>query len=177
MPTGYRRILIGSDLTPLPEDILEEIRKVIGEPPSADVHLAYVLESFQNIPVDLPMAGINLLPVAEEALKRLDQIARDLGSVSAHFSTAVYHGKADKVLAALSVALKFDLILLVSHGRPLLNRLVTGSLPGSLVHLSPVPVLVVKARARNEEIARSLLDHLPGEALAPLAHSPVMTGM
>lgn len=179
MPTGYRRILIGSDLTPLPEDIIEEIRRVVGQPPAAnpvDIHLAFVLEAFQSIPVDLPMAGLSLLPVAEESLKRLNQIARDLGPLPAQLSTAVYHGKADKILAALAVSLNVDLILLISHGRPLLSRLVTGSLPGSLVHISPVPVLVIKDKNRKDDLARTLLAHLPGDILKPLAQSTVTTG-
>ena len=135
MPTGYRRILIGSDLSRFPADIIEEIRKLAahGDPIfPEEIHLAFVLEALQDIPIDLPMAGLNLLPVAEEALGRLNLIARDLGSMPTRISTGVYHGKADKILASLAAVLKFDLILVVSHGRPLINRLMTGSLPGSL---------------------------------------------
>lgn len=176
MPTGYRRILIGSDLEPLPKDIIEEIQKLVGQPPSlppTEIHLAFILEAFQNIPVDLPLAGLDLPSVAEDALQRLDRIARTLGPLSANISTGIYQGKADKVLAALAVSQKADLILLISHGRPLLNRLITGSLPGSLVHLSPVPVLVIKDKTRKEELATHLLAHLPGETLTPLAHATV----
>ena len=178
MPTGYRRILIGSDLSRFPADIIEEIRKLAahGDPIfPEEIHLAFVLEALQDIPIDLPMAGLNLLPVAEEALGRLNQIARDLGSMPTRISTGVYHGKADKILASLAAVLKFDLILVVSHGRPLINRLMTGSLPGSLVHISPVPVLVIKDQTRSDELSRTLLAHLPAEILKPLAQSNGVT--
>ncbi|MGC8528627.1 MAG: universal stress protein [Leptospirillia bacterium] len=179
MPKGYRRILIGSDLSPLPADIVDEIRKLAAHEDSTfpeEIHLAFVLEALQDIPIDLPMAGLSLLPVAEEALNRLNQIVRDLKPLPTRLSTAVYHGKADKTLAALASTQQFDLILVVSHGRPLISRLMTGSLPGSLVHISPVPVLVIKDQLRRDELSRALLAHLPAETLKPLAQSNGMTG-
>jgi nucleotide-binding universal stress UspA family protein len=178
MPACYRRILVASDLSPLPEDILQQMRSLFG-PKGSDlpdeIHLAFVLEDLQNVPTEMAMGGFTLEPVAQEALARLDAIARSLGDVARNLSTGVYSGRADRTLAALAAAHPFDLILLVSHGRSLLSRIVTGSLPGSLLPLSPVPVLVLKEMSRSRELALSALEHVTGEALRPRAASAAVT--
>lgn len=48
-----------------------------------------------------------------------------------------------KVIAATALELKADLIVLGSHGRRGLSRLLVGSVAEQMVHLSPVPLLVL----------------------------------
>jgi nucleotide-binding universal stress UspA family protein len=164
----FKRILIPSDLSPIDPETVKTIQEMVGSGVE-EVHLAFVLEAFHEIPSDFPVPGVSLEPVAKEALSRLNTIALSLNLPSGVCSAGVYDGRADHTLAALAISEKFDLILLVSHGRNLLGRLMVGSVSTALLHISPVPVLVIKEPSAQEPLKKSVEAHRRRNSLSPIA--------
>jgi nucleotide-binding universal stress UspA family protein len=172
MSCSFRRILFPSDLSPLSPELLGKIRE-IGGTDLEEIHLAFILEAFHEIPADFPIPGVSLEPVAQEAMKRLNRIALSLEPVSGVVSTGVYTGRADHTLAALAVAGGYDLVLIVSHARNFLGRLMVGSVSTSLMHISPLPVLVLKEPSSQDSLKKSAELHMADKnALLPMAFTP-----
>lgn len=171
MSCSFRRILIPSDLSPLSRETIDSIRLLAGDEVQS-VHLAFVLESLHEIPTDFPVAGLSLEPVTRESLHRLKSISDSLNLRPGVCSYAVYEGRADHTLAGLALSGKFDLVLLVSHGRNLLGRLMLGSVSTAMTHISPIPVLILKEPSAQKALQRSLESHLSGKSRSPLAQSP-----
>ena len=169
MSCSFRRILFPSDLSPLSPELIGKIRD-IGGTDLEELHLAFVLEAFHEIPSDFPIPGVSLEPVAREALERLIQIARSLDLAPGVVSAGVYTGRADHTLSALAVSGGYDLLLILSHARNLLGRLMVGSVSTSLMHISPVPVLVLKEPSAQDSLKKSAELHMADKnALLPMA--------
>lgn len=168
MPCSFRRILFPSDLSPLSPELLRQIGEIAGGDLD-EIHVAFILEAFHEIPTDFPLPGVSLEPVAREAMDRLTIIARSLSFPSGRISAGVYTGRADHTLAALAVQGGYDLVLIISHARNLLGRLMVGSVSTSLMHLSPVPVLILKEPSSRDSLKKSAELHLAGkDALKPM---------
>lgn len=174
MSRAFKRILLPSDLSPVDPETIRIIQEIVGTD-LEEVHLAFILEAFNEVPTDFPVPGISLEPVAQEALVRLKNIALSLSLPSGICSAGVYDGRADHTLAALAVSKKFDLILLISHGRGLLGRLMVGSVSTAIVHISPVPVLVIKEPSVQIPLQKSVEAHRSKHSLRPLAEFSQVT--
>jgi nucleotide-binding universal stress UspA family protein len=142
----YRRILIPTDGSEPSEKALRQgcqLAKRLG----ASVSVLYVDE-----PIALtPLVGSQSIPhyeqwvrearaAGEKALERAAQIAREEGLEA---QTQLAEGRA--VQQILEAAKDHDLIVMGSHGRGGLDRLLLGSVTSGVVRRSPVPVLVVRA--------------------------------
>ena len=172
MSCSFRRILFPSDLSFPSPGLLEKIRE-IGGTDLEEIHVAFVLEAFHEIPSDFPLPGVSLEPVAREAMDRLVQIARSLNPASGVVSAGVYTGRADHTLSSLAVSGGYDLILLVSHARSLLGRLMVGSVSPSLMHIAPIPVLVLKEPSSQEALKKSAeLQMADNNVLTPMIFTP-----
>lgn len=110
------------------------------------VYLLYV------IPVVLSSApGVNPLPVSEsEAQAMLRKIAREHleGKVAYQIYTKVGGQPANVILAAIE-ELGVDSVVIGTHGRQGLGRLVLGSVAERVVRESPCPVLTVRGTSRK----------------------------
>jgi len=173
MSCSFKRVLIPSDLTPIAPETVRTIQEILGSDVQ-EVHLAFVLEAFHEIPTDLPVPGVSLEPVAQEALGRLRLIALSLDLPPNVCTAGVYEGRADHTLSALAWSGHFDLILMVSHGRSLLGRLMVGSVSTALAHISPLPVLILKEPSVQEPLKRSVEAHILKNSLTPLAQTSVV---
>jgi len=142
----YRRILIPTDGSEPSEKALRQgcqLAKRLG----ASVSVLYVDE-----PIALtPLVGSQSIPhyeqwvreakaAGEKARERAAQIAREEGLEA---QTQLAEGRA--VQQILEAAKDHDLIVMGSHGRGGLDRLLLGSVTSGVVQRSPVPVLVVRA--------------------------------
>lgn len=142
----YQRILIPTDSSEPSEKAVREgcqLAKRLG----ATVSLLYVNEPIAF----MPFVGTQTVPyyedwsreakaAGEKALERAAQIAREEGVEA---QTRLEEGR--PVQQILEAAKGHDLIVMGSHGRGGLDRLLLGSVTSGVLHRSPVPVLVIRA--------------------------------
>jgi len=141
----YQHILI-------PTDSSEPSEKAVRQGCQLARHLgASVSILYVNEPIALaPLVGSETIPhyeewvrearaAGEKALERAAQIAREEGVEA---QTQLVEGR--PVQKILEAAKGHDLIVMGSHGRGGLDRLLLGSVTTGVLHRSPVPVLVVR---------------------------------
>ena len=146
----YRRILVPVDGSPTAaRGLREAIRLAKSE--RARVRLVHVVDESVALATGEP--GIDLAPLfaalrkgGGALLQRTKRAAKRLG-VDAE--TAIYdsvtRGAADAILRDAK-KWRADLIVMGTHGRRGVRRLVLGSDAEQVVRLSPVPVLLVRGR-------------------------------
>jgi len=118
----------------------------LAEGPDTVVCLLYV------IPVVFSSApGVNPLPISEsEAQAELQKIARAHldGKVRYEIYTKIGGEPANVILKAVG-ELGVDSVVMATHGRKGLGRLILGSVAERVVRESPRPVLTVRATSDN----------------------------
>jgi nucleotide-binding universal stress UspA family protein len=116
------------------------------------VHLLHVLEPDPLIGPLYAHYTPPKLDVPEERERAIARVTAELerlipgAAASRHVTTtvnAVLHGAVGKGLVDEALARRADVIVIASHGRTGLGRLVLGSVAQQVVQSSPVPVLVI----------------------------------
>ena len=111
----------------------------------ADLHLVHVVEP--QAAVD--SAGVDLVSVLEEsgqeALDAAEASAAEAGVETT--TTELLRGQAHREIVDYAEANDVDLIVMGTHGRTGLGRLLLGSVAENVVRLSPVPVLTTRSAA------------------------------
>jgi nucleotide-binding universal stress UspA family protein len=154
----YRRLLIVVDDDPVSRAAVTEgleIAKALG----SEVLFFHVLPRYAMAATAGDVMPLGMLDAREHerhVQERAGRILADVAALAAAHGVAshgvVAHG--EEVAASIAHAAPqqhCDMVVVGSHGRTALQRLVHGSLPASLLPLVPVPMLVCKARARQAE--------------------------
>ena len=141
----YKRILIPTDGSAPSETAVKmglELAKSLG----AEVTLLYVVEPVmariligpETIPY-YPDLTRDLVVAGRQALERAEGFAQYLG---VPVRTELKQGSAAQVIA--EEAGSYDLVVMGTHGRSGLDRLLLGSVTQKVLQRSPKPVLVVR---------------------------------
>lgn len=139
-----RKLLVPVDLA------MEEPPEVrfaadIAQSTGASITLLHVIDYVPMLlPVELP--GGYPLPqidiVREAAAKKLERMAAGLGRVKAH--TLIEVGGAAAQIVEVAQRDKFDQIVIGSHSKRAVARLVLGSVADRVAHSAPCPVTIVR---------------------------------
>jgi universal stress protein A len=143
---GFKRILVPTDFS---KPSLKALRYAVrfAEQSGAAIFLVYVLEQpafmhdLESFPVALPEA--ELVKGAREKL--LSLAAAEIEEL-VPVKVQVRVGKPFREIAALARQTDTDLIVIATHGRTGLNRMLLGSTAELVVRHAPCPVLVVRER-------------------------------
>jgi nucleotide-binding universal stress UspA family protein len=144
-----RQVLLATDLTPVSDAATEEAIRV-AERDSAELLVLSVIEPAR---LRLPNGGGFGMRVDQErgrrerAVGRIVWAARDKG-IRATF--LIWEGDPAESIIAAAAAESADVIILGSHGRGRLGRMLLGSVSSQVAGTSSVPVLVVSASGRPE---------------------------
>jgi universal stress protein A len=155
---GFHRILCPTDFTSLAETGVDRAAALAARE-GAELVLVHVLAPLTTYVVP-EMAGSVLIGFegqwreeAREQLRRLRDRVRVSG-VPTH--TVLVQGYAPDQIARAAQRLRCDLIVLATHGRTGLSRLLLGSVAEALIRRAPCPVLAFRppqpARARREAV-------------------------
>jgi nucleotide-binding universal stress UspA family protein len=82
--------------------------------------------------------------LAEEAQKNLDEAAAPLRANAVDVETVLLQGSPADAILTYATDSKIDLIVMSTHGRTGLTRLVFGSVAESVLRRSPCPLLLVR---------------------------------
>ncbi len=139
----FRRILCPVDFSAGSQHALDLIPKAID--PSSEVTLLHVLDappsyakepSLRTFEDDLDREAASQLTKAADALRP---------NVTASVGTRVVVGHpSEEILRVLEASPPFDLVIMGSHGRTGLKRVLLGSVAERIAHHAPCPVLIAR---------------------------------
>jgi nucleotide-binding universal stress UspA family protein len=144
----YKRILIGTDGSELMETVYEHCA-YLARLTNATVHIVYVLDiaGFASVPIDSTWE--NMYDVLLDEGKKIAENARKAvishGVNKAAVTTAVLEGHPSSELNTYVENNTIDLIVIGTHGRRGLDRLLIGSVADKIIREAKVPVLVVRS--------------------------------
>jgi nucleotide-binding universal stress UspA family protein len=139
-----KRILVGIDGSPASHKAARLAAEVAGRF-GARLTLAYVVPRLL-LPPDA--YGLTVAEVEAEHRTHADEVLRqaraELGEAGAAAEVSVLQGPPAEALVEAAAATEADLVVLGSHGRGAVARVLLGSTTDRVVHLCPRPVLVVR---------------------------------
>lgn len=144
-------LLCALDYSPPSEAAFARALDLLAADPDAVLHVVHVREQ----PDVRPGTGLDGLVVTEE--QRLQTyvstaLARRGGRLDARVTAKVVAGVgAAAQIARAAKELQADLVIIATHGRTGLQRLMLGSVAESVVRTAPCSVLVVRPRAVAEQ--------------------------
>ncbi len=158
----YHSILFPVDFTSLDPVSVRSIRSLLTDN-DAKLHIFHVLNSFEEVPMGFPIPPVYYREVDLAAGKELEKQADHFRDFGKRISLGLYRGRPDQVILEISQSKNADLILLLSHGKGLFGRILVGSTSTSVIHHSPIPVLLIKPEKVNSVFRRQLQETKPPE--------------
>lgn len=141
----YHRILVAVDGSYTSSLALHEAFKLARET-KAQLHLVHVIDVTPTVE-----GGFNpetfLQMIREEGNNLLNQVADQAGQAGVNAETVMLEAKPRKFSKAIANEARrwqADLIVMGTHGRIGIARLVLGSVAEGVLHIAPVPVLLVR---------------------------------
>lgn len=158
-------VVVGTDYSEAADLALLHALDLAAEKPFAEVHVVNVLAplapDYWETPVRPSPAGLLSLNEAAARLKsHVDSIADDWRARRAPEAGSVriiLHQRVEapaREIAKLAADVQADLVVVGTHGRRGLARLVLGSVAESAVRLAPCPVLVVRPKLQADTALR-----------------------
>ncbi len=139
----YDRILVPTDGSAEMEPIVDHAASLAARD-EALIHALYVVDaaSFSSLPMETSWEGISEL-LYEEGTAALNEVERLVGD-RAPVERVVVEGKPSTTIVEHAVEDDCDLIVMGTHGRGGIDRLLLGSVAERVVRHSTVPVMTVR---------------------------------
>ena len=153
MSIPYKTIAFPTDLTSIDPGVVASIRSLLHEGIS-EFHVFYVLSVFEEIPMGYPIPAEYYREIDLAAAREVKKIANLFSGEKANVTAGVYRGRPDQTILEVSSARGADAILLLSHGKGLLGRILLGSTSTSVLHHSSIPVILLKPDPVNRELSQ-----------------------
>ena len=152
----YDRILVPTDGSADGRHAVEHALALAAVHDAA-VRALYVVDtaSYAGTGMEASWAGIDdmLRSEAEEAVAEVESLA---AAHETSVETAIVEGSPGKAIVAQATEADCDLIVMGTHGRGGIDRLLLGSVAERVVRRSPVPVLTVRLDAAEERAGTPL---------------------
>lgn len=149
MKSGIFQILVGIDFSDSSARAMYHA-VALTETMRATLHLCHIASTSANLAAHTDL-GLNVpsdFIDAQQARRRLERMRAMLCS-SINVDLHLRIGEPVNGLLELTTELAPDLLVVGSHGRGAIMRLLLGSVSTQLTHRSPVPVLVIPAPGRT----------------------------
>lgn len=167
------RIVVGVDLADSVNDALGEAMRLTKQLPDSELHITYVIRAERGMHDAERLASMaEELRTKRDALRALvTKVCAPLGGGAPFSVESVLHvrlGDPAKALHQVAVDVDADLIVVGTHGRKGVERLMLGSVAEQLVRDARVPVLIAHPK---DFTGLAFSDHLrmdparPGEDL------------
>ena len=153
-------IVVAVDYSETGDLALERALELASEKPAAVVHAVNVLPLFQGIAPDPSTGGwFYATQSVEEALQQLQNYVeqktnsfaeRYTGENRAFLQNVLVHQRLQapaEEIAQIAADLEADLVVVGTHGRRGVSRLILGSVAETTIRFTPCPVLVVRRKA------------------------------
>ena len=166
-------IVAGIDYSPVSSLALDRAFELAAQHSSAEVHVVNVVRTMGTLaqlesPADPGFANVSLSDAAEQvrayAEARLRAFRGGRSETGADPITLVAHLRleaAAEEIAQLAGDLHADLIVVGTHGRRGVSRLLLGSVAEEVVRLASCPVLVMRDKAHHEPRHEEITENEP----------------
>ncbi len=144
-----KKILLPVDLSEVSPKLVPYVKEVAAKF-DAEVHLLFVariMQHFTSIYVPHPSVNKFETEIIEGAEKKLQEFVKEHFAGSSPKAKVVLGDAAEEILS-YAEAEGIDLIIIGTHGRKGLERIIFGSVAERVVKKSPVPVLTVNPYGR-----------------------------
>ncbi|MEY4549971.1 MAG: hypothetical protein RL685_6166 [Pseudomonadota bacterium] len=142
----FTKILVPIDFLP---HSAEAVRRAmdLANPHSAEVVLLHAYEpgEYPATPGDVVYDDEQLHRLSAQVRARLDAVRRDADPLGRCISTRVVQGTPLRAIIEVVTREPFDLIVMGTHGRTGIGRVVLGSIAERVLRRAPCPVLTIKA--------------------------------
>ncbi|WP_266077330.1 universal stress protein [Haladaptatus caseinilyticus] len=145
----YDRILVPTDGSAETKRVVEHAAE-LAEAHGAELHAVYVINSatFASLPMETSWEGISDM-LEEEGEAALEAVRRVAEHFDVSLTTHLAEGPPNKEIVRYAEREGFDLIVMGTHGRGGIDRLLLGSVAERVVRASTIPVLTVRV-GKNE---------------------------
>ena len=145
----YDRILVPTDGSPGADRVVDhaaELAAIHG----AELHAIYVVNTagYAGLPADTAIEGLGSM-LNEQGEAALDRAAERVGDVP--FERVLVDGAPSSEIVEYAENEECDLIVMGTHGRGGINRLLLGSVAERVVRTSSVPVLTVRVNGEQTD--------------------------
>lgn len=144
----YKRALVPLDGSPMAESIIPFLTEIAG-PLDMSITLLRVLEPITTVATDFgePVVVDDLRARARDAEEYLAPLAVMLRARGIDVSWCVRRGRADSEILEAARETHADLIVMSTHGRSGVGRLLFGSIAEQVLRQADVPVFMMRATA------------------------------
>jgi nucleotide-binding universal stress UspA family protein len=166
-PERQPRLLVPLDGTPLAEEALGAIREVLG-PLGGDLVLLTVVEPPRPHAADgaVYMAPFDAGTIAASARPYLEDQAAPLRADGFAVTTHTIVGQPAWAIPEVARGTQADLIVMASHGRGGLARLVLGSVAASVLSHASTPLLIVRPGAARRALDTAVFERRAADTAA-----------
>ncbi len=148
----FKKILFPVDLTGASQGVVPYVA-AMGTKFNAEIHLLYVgriFEQLQSIYVPHPSIKQMETDILAGAAKKLGEFAEEFFETCPSCQKKVVIGETAEEIIDYAKKEKMDLIIMGTHGRKGLEKMLFGSVAEKVVRMSPVPVLCVNPYMASE---------------------------
>jgi nucleotide-binding universal stress UspA family protein len=138
-------VLVGIDFQALSKEVLAHAAE-LAVSAGSELHVVHVLTS-DDVSAVQGERAMGVLNVAADAHAKLENLATDLPTTVKRIFLHLGGGKAEVEIAQLASDIGADLIVVGTHGRTGIDRMVSGSVAEKLLVLAPCPVLVFRPKS------------------------------
>ena len=147
--SAFRTILVATDFSESSQDAFD-VALGIARDAGADVHVLYVVPDPLNLPWVVEGAGMDFIELQRtwmtDARRELAQLLTSRTVDPAKVKGTVALGAPAPEIIRHAAQWKADLIVVGSHGRGTMGRLLLGSVAQKVLHEAGCPVMVVPHR-------------------------------
>jgi len=165
-PISVKNILYATDFSATSESALP-YATAISRRFGSTLHIAHVLSDANLLlmtgGVDYVSMGTIYEDAHTQAQEKLQEITNRLGKIP--YCTYVLHGQPSKNLSRIVVENEIDLLVVGTHGRTGLGKLLLGSVAEDILRHVPCPVLTVGPKVSGHAKLQEI--HAKGSELAP----------
>jgi nucleotide-binding universal stress UspA family protein len=151
---NFKKILFPVDLSESSEKIVPYIQSVARRF-NSEVHLLFVARIFDYFSgLYVPAASITAIEkdIIDGAERRLDEFVEQYFSDYPDTVMSVVPGDAADKIIDYIMSNEIDLVIMGTHGRKGLDKVIFGSVAERVVKTAPVPVMVVNPHKTDSEI-------------------------
>lgn len=149
-------VVVGIDFSESSNFALDQALALANRRDDADVHVVYVEDELTTPRIPAAMSGQSsetdemLESVKRRATERLEVLAKAATPRIRHVIAHVRRGEPAEHIVQLASHLDADMVLVGTHGRRGIKRLLVGSVAERVVRLARCPVLVVRPKDHEQ---------------------------